>query len=150
MKTRQFSPRMLIAIAMLVVVVLVIIFVFLTRNTRSTPTQSDGLHTDFYISCVDTGQTVTEDMGTNEAGISASMTLKVFECMATSPDGSVSRVLNLSMAESSQIFGASEHCDSMDKQLQADIVIDSETYDQVLQPFTCVDRLADTQGRKPI
>ncbi len=148
MKGSPFKQRVLLAIPLFVVAVLAIVACFMIWNLINPQTLAEGVHEDFFISCDDTGRThfhfwVTTEVNGGDFEVRRG-DFPLFPCTATPPDSSASHDLNLSGDGLFEVNREWNYCDSIEKRLQADIVIDNEDYDQVLPPFTCVDRLADT------
>ena len=137
--TERLNKKMFVGILLIVIAVVAIVICLVLWNGSKSLTLSDGVHEDFYISCVDTGQTETVDMGTNEYGVSAETTLKVFKCTAKSKDNSITHDLNLTLAEAALIFATWDFCDQKGQALSANIVVDSGAHDSVPKPHTCVD-----------
>lgn len=137
--TERSNKKVLVGALLIAVTVVAIIVCLILWKGSEPHSLSDGVHEDFLISCVDTGETVTETMGPNEHGVSAEMTLKVFTCTAKSQHDSTVHQLNLTLADAALIYATWDYCDQKGQVLSANIVVDSGAHDSVPKPHTCVD-----------
>ena len=123
------KPYLYISVALItVIIVIVAVAIYVLRADRRLP---NGIYEDFIVTCVDTGEEVAtdpEDMGTH----SWQSTKRVFQCRATSLDGSQVVDLNLEIDEALHAMSISSGCENAGYKMVADIELDDSEYDVIL------------------
>ena len=138
MLEKKLNWKVLVAGGLFVIVATVVFLLVKNGMERGTGGLPDGIHESFHISCIDTGTTKSIDMGTNESGVSTEVTYFVFECDANQPGSGESFMLNLDINHAATVFSSWQFCAKKGMDLEADIEINSNDFDRVLDPMICV------------
>lgn len=138
----KIDKKSLILLSGVVVVAALIIYLVVMQLNKheKTPRITDGTLKNYIVTCRDTGEKATKEFSE-----SVRYTLSVYECVATSPDGSQEYELNLELGNAATTGTASLGCEQNGKQLRVDVVLDSSSVDYVIldQGYLCLDPEAD-------